>query len=555
VTFEASGLCWTAEGACAKFLERDVARRLDGLAEAPESTLIKRNLVRTVLRLALTPPPDGLGPVIVKRYEIRGAWDWLKYWIRPSRAAAEWSAGRALAAAGVPTAVPIAKAERRRLVLRDAALVVPEIRDALRLDEFADRLSHSEPDPLREALFAELARIVRRMHDAGIVHRDLHAGNVLVAGPAGAPRIHLIDLHSVRVRATASRRQQRADLTKLLLSLRRHSTPEERRGVLAAYEAMGPRGSVAAELLGDGPGDGGLEARLSAREAKRFRSRTKRCLVRSSKFTISQTREFRLHHLRSLPADEVVALVRAHCEALGGDAGKIHEQGEHPTITRHTMNVGAASRSLVVKGYAIEGPSEALWSLVRHPRPIAAWLAGNGLLVRGIAVAEPLALVLRRFGPFVRDAYLVRVDLGAECRSDRIARSCARNPGLTERAEKRALVAATGRFVRSLHAADIHHPGLKAENLFVRRGPGEVPEIVVADCDGVEFDRPVSPGMRVENLAQLSASAPPSVSLTDRLRFFREYAGDDAALRADWKDWFRAVARECQNARTRPGAS
>jgi tRNA A-37 threonylcarbamoyl transferase component Bud32 len=551
VTFEASGLTWTAEGAFADCLKRDVAERLDELAAAKDATIIKRNLVRTVLRVALPPPPEGPGNVIVKRYVVRGVKDRSKYWFRVSRAAAEWRAGRALAAAGVPTVVPLAKAEQwRRFVLRDAALVVPEVPDALRLDEFVERHSSSAVDVarFRDALFAELARMVRRMHDAGFVHRDLHAGNVLVSGSAATSRLHLIDLHSVAARCIASRAQQRFDLFKLLHSLRRHSTPEERRRLLESYEAAGSRGSAVAGLLQDAGALGRIESRLRAMETKRVRDRTQRSLERSSKFSISRADGFVVHHLRALPADGLVSVVRAHRDALAEGGPNAVKRGTRSDVTRQGLTLGATSRAVVVKGYKVEGLSETLRNLVRRPRPVAAWVAGNGLLVRGFAAAEPLALVLRRTGPFLREACLVMADLGEDRRADLVVlRRYARSLEPAEVAEKRALVRSAARFVRSLHAAGVYHADLKAVNLFVSERQGQVPEIIAADYDRVEFDRPVSRRRRIKNLAQLSASVPVCVSLPDRLRFFREYAGDDVSLLASWKEWFGAVVDECKD--------
>ena len=547
-TFEAGGLVWTAESAAADVLRRGVAERLDDLATSERATVLKHNLVRTVLRVSLPPPPDGPGSVIVKRYAVRGATDWLKYCFRASRAAAEWRAGRALAAAGVPTAVPLAMGERRRFVLRDAALVVPEVPGALDLRDFVGRHFGSGTDGAagRAALFAALARIVRRMHDAGFVHRDLHAANVLVSGPAAAPSLHVIDLHSVRRHTASARRARRFDLLKLLHSLLSCSTAAERRRLLEVYEASGSGGEGAGRPLLGEAALGRLESRLRAMERERVRSRTQRCLERSSKFDVSRVAGFTVHHLRTLPAGGFAELVRAHRATLAEGGRLVLKRGPRSTLTRQRAAFGSTSREVVVKGYEVGGPLAALENLVRRPRPVAAWVAGNGLLVRGFAAAEPLGLVLRRVGPFLREAYLVMEDLGEERRADLVAlRRYGGKLGRAEVAEKRALLLAAARFVRALHAGGVYHADLKAVNLFVRERPGAAPEIVCADYDRVVFDRPVSERRRIKNLAQLSASVAVCVSRSDRLRFFREYAGDDAALRERWKEWFRAVTDEC----------
>jgi len=232
--------------------------------------------------------------------------------------------------------------------------------------------------------------------------------------------------------------------------------------------------------------------------------------------------------------------------AFGAISPGVAVEGKRSDVTRQRATLGATSRGVVVKGYKLGGWAARLQSLVRRSRPLAAWVAGNGLRVRGFAAAEPYGLVLRRVGPFTSEAYLVMEDLGEDCRADLVVlHRHARTHVAREVAEKRALVLATARFVRALHTAGVYHADLKAVNLFVRERRGAAPEIVCADYDRVVFDRPVSERRRIKNLAQLSASVAVCVSRSDRLRFFREYAGDDVALRARWKEWFRAVADEC----------
>ena len=149
-------------------------------------------------------------------------------------------------------------------------------------------------------------------------------------------------------------------------------------------------------------------------------------------------------------------------------------------------------------------------------------------------------------GPTLSEAFLVMEDLGEDARLDHVA--LARYAGALDaalRREKRTLVLATARLFRALHAAGVYHGDLKAVNLFVRDTP-KGPRIALADYDRVEFGRHVSDRRRLKNLAQLSASVAVCISMTDRLRFFREYSADDPVRAAAWKTWFRRVIDECR---------
>ncbi len=547
--FEEGGLVWTAERAVADAVRRDVAARLDALPGVEDVARIKQNLVRAVYRAPLT----GHGTVIVKRYAVRGPLDWVKYAVRPSRALAEWRVGRWLDRAGIPTAVPLAMAERHTLVLRDAALVTREIPDAVHLNAYVEEHlgGDAQRDAWRARLYDELARTVRRMHDAGFAHNDLHGGNVLVNGPPDAARLHVIDLHSVsrRTRRAQPRGRRWFDLVKLLHSMRTCSTTEERERFCRVYEAAGdgPSGTRVGALLAAGTLSAELEPQLARMEATRVRSRTQRSLGRSSRFDVEHEGRLRIHHLRALPARAFLPLLDAHRRTLAAGGKNVLKDARKSALTRQTLALpGEPARSVIVKEYRCAEAGERLKNLVRRPRALSAWVAGNGLLVRDFAAAEPLALLLRGRGVALSEAFLVMEDLGDAERLDLVA--LARFAGALDaagRAEKRRLVEATAALIRRLHLECVYHSDLKAVNLFVRptrRGP----EIVLADYDRVEFDRPVSPRRCIKNLAQLSASVPVCISLADRLRFFRAYAaGDEPRLRA-WKRWFRRIVEDCR---------
>jgi len=536
--FDAGGLSWCAERADADVIRRDVAERLDALAKSPGVEIIKKNLVRTVMRVPLS---DGRR-VIVKRYAVRGAFDRLKYRFVPSRALAEWTAGRALADAGVPTAVPIAMAERREGdALQDAALVVPEIPDVLTLNEFAAKRIDVLPraESLRAWLFDRVVRVVRTMHAAGFVHRDLHGGNLLVTGDPNEPRIFVVDLHSVRGPGFQLSAERRDDMMKLLHSMRTCSTSAQRKLMYFQWAELVPD-ATSNETLEQ------LEAELEAMERRRARGRTAKSMRRSSRHDVVRVGGFTIHHLRTVDPAALLELLPAHRATLAKGGADVLKRGGRSAITRQTLATSNGPRRVVVKEYLVGSLGERVKNAVRTSRAVAAWKAGNGLLVRWFDAAEPIALLRKGRGPATSQAVLVMEDLGEDARLDLVA--LAKFAGALDadaRREKRELVLATACLFRSLHAAGVYHADLKAVNLFVRR-TANGPRVVLADYDRVEFGDRVPTRRRVKNLAQLSASVAVCVSLADRLRFFREYATDDPAAAAAWKDWFRGVVRECR---------
>lgn len=576
VTFEGgAGLLWQAEAGFASVIHAEIAPRIDELERAPGTVVLKKNMVRMVLRVpieargevaALAGPS---GRVIVKRYRVAGLQDWVKYAVKPSRAKAEWDVGRGLDRAGIPTAVPLAYAERRvGGVLRDAALVTREITGAVHLNAYVE--AHmAGPDAaaaaMRRRLYDDLARLVRRMHDAGFIHNDFHGGNLLVNGEPSDPHLHVIDLHSVTRPAHPSEGGRWFDFLKLLHSMLTCSTAEERVRICSIYEAGSsgrPSGTRIAALLQSGRLSAELEPALLAMEAKRVRSRTDRSLARSSKFEVTTIDGFRVHHLRTIDAAAAVALLAPHARDVAAKKENVLKSGSRSALTRQTLGTGDAAQPVIVKQYRTGGWADRAKNAVRTPRAVASWVAGNGLLVRGFDAATPLALILRGRGLGLSDSYVVMEDLGDGTRADLVVLQ--RYAGAIDdagRAEKRALVEAAADLVRRLHASGVYHGDLKAVNLFLR-GAGRTGELdalgdggaarseafrfVLADYDRVEFGASVRTRRRIKNLAQLSASVPVCISLTDRLRFFRAYAKDEPEVAGKWKEWFRRVIGECR---------
>jgi len=133
------------------------------------------------------------------------------------RPAAELRVTAALRAAGAPVPIPaFVVGERRGGPLWRAA--VATVFEAKAVD--ARRLLESNPSRAELlALAAAAGRAVRRFHDAGGRHRDLHLENLLVRDVARNPQVVLVDLDRARQVARVPPRARMAELMRLYRSL------------------------------------------------------------------------------------------------------------------------------------------------------------------------------------------------------------------------------------------------------------------------------------------------------------------------------------------------
>ncbi len=95
--------------------------------------------------------------------------------------------------------------------------------------------AESRPAARRRAASAA-GGALRRFHDAGGRHRDLHLGNLLVTDTGGTPpRIHVIDLDRARVGAPPSPRRRMRELMRLYRSLCKSGVADRARLAAAAF--------------------------------------------------------------------------------------------------------------------------------------------------------------------------------------------------------------------------------------------------------------------------------------------------------------------------------
>ena len=232
-----------AEGGFHGEVDRALATA-EGLAEIrrvidPSSALTTVHWGRNYIYLAELDGGSGVTPVVVKQFRNSGTRRRLERRWRGSKAGRSWTVARALAAAGIATPDPVA------LVESDATggpsfYITLRLDDAHEVRHFFRRLN-GEPDAgafpdVDELDFLErLGRHARRLHDAGIVYRDLSMGNILATGDGPEPELWLVDLNRARVGVHPGVWRRTRDISRLPVL-----EPEHREAFLRGYWGRAP---------------------------------------------------------------------------------------------------------------------------------------------------------------------------------------------------------------------------------------------------------------------------------------------------------------------------
>lgn len=165
---------------------------------------------------------DGPLEVVVKQFRNQGFKARLSRRLKGSKATRSWRIARLLAGSEVLTPSPVMLIESidaggpsyyvcERL---SGCFEVRHFFRALENGREADEFPQVEPD----AFFEGLGTAIRRLHDGGVLHRDLSVGNVLVKygeGIGAAPDFYLVDLNRARLHERPSIAQRMRDLSRL----------------------------------------------------------------------------------------------------------------------------------------------------------------------------------------------------------------------------------------------------------------------------------------------------------------------------------------------------
>ena len=183
----------------------------------------------------------GAQPVVVKQQSYRALWR--RIWIRvyPGLLHRAWGAARALDVRGIPNPKALALMIHYCHGLpAEAILITERIVGARTLHEHL--LDHYSPSELKNRgdiarRIPSLAKLVRRLHDASIYHRDLSLKNILVSqNDSAGTSFHLIHLESIVMARRLTERWRRKNLVQLSLLPKGQITARDCLHFLRAYD-------------------------------------------------------------------------------------------------------------------------------------------------------------------------------------------------------------------------------------------------------------------------------------------------------------------------------
>ena len=380
----------------------------------------------------------------------------LKFFIQPSPALKEWRVALQLEALGVPAVRHVAHGERWDWRGLRESILVTEGFHGLPLHETAGLAP------------ADVLRFVGRLHDRGVLHEDLHSGNILAC--ADPLEFRLLDLDKTRIQSPLTTSEREDNLAFLAISF-----PLPLTGRAAAR-----RIELRRQLLHD---------------------RSRRCLRHNREFAPQQhgALTWRVRLPLVTPA---IARVLADPDAFLRHRATILKPGG-------TTTVGVAD-GLVMKRFNFRKLFNLGKDLLRRSRAYRAFRKSYHLELAGIPTARVVAVAERRIAGFLARSYQLMEEIPGATTLQKFLRAGGRLD--------RRLIREAAALVAHLHDEGFTHGDLNERNLVLdTKG-----RLFLIDLDALEFGKHARAALDLGRLAR-DILKHASVTRAQRELFLRHY--------------------------------
>ena len=510
--------------------------RLKNFSASSELSVVKNNNARTAL--FFRPEQNSSEQLFVKLYKKGKLGHKLKHILVPSKAFSEWKKLRHFNSIGLPSPRPLAFSERKRFgLLGECCLLIEAIPSALPINKYLEK-NDLESEKKRELIIA-LARFIKTLHDNNVFYRDLHSGNILVRKKNEADfELFFIDLHKAALIGKLFEWMKVKDIAQLLNSV--FFSDAETLSFIKEY-----LGEVETESKNLKDFSQKITAKRYKLKQLTIKSRSKRCLKKSTVFSYSKNFKETYHGRRDFGKKEADKVLSLHALNKKNNSGSVLQNSRKSIIT---LVEREGEESLCVKENRFIGFFYLLKNLFRKSRAMRSWIAANGMLVRKIETPLPCAVIERKRGLFITKSFIVtKYVTGANEINDYI--NIFRNTSVKH--NKASFVKACALFLRKVHDAGVYHTDWKSNNLLVTNNLENSWNFHLVDLDLVLLREKLSFYHRANNLAQLNASISSIMTVKDRMKFFNFYA-KGTSLYSERKKYYRKIIAIGKTKSTKP---
>lgn len=550
VTLQKHGLTWVIDPSHAYIIQGNVIDKILNPSSCNQCQIIRENNVRVSMLVNF---PEQKESFFIKHYKCRGIGDRVKYFFLTSKVTSEWNTIHYMLGRGITVARPFAKGERRIYrFLMDSYLITEALVNAHPLRDFLTNLSHKDSIQgklkVKRSIIEKVSEVIATIHEEGFFYRDLHAGNILVSTRENqSVQIYPIDFHKVWHFNRLPLWMRVRDLAQLKNSLNLSQTDQLR--FLKSYARKSP-------VVGDRLKDTVKKINKKAANLWKIhlKSRTKRCLVESSEFSVKNAPAMSLYFRKIYPESAIKEILAAYDSGFSTSAATVLKKTKKQIVTSLliTDHEIFSSKRLLIKESRFHELSNRFFQTLMKSRAKRAWIAARGLQVRGINTPSALALIeMKKFGLLKRTILITEFIENAYELNDFVLEYYKEKNANYAVCSKESFIVQLAKMLRKLHESGIYHADLKSNNILVSLDENKELRFYLVDLDRVHFKDQLSFEQTANNLAQINASIADCITPADRLKFFRIYAEGTSRM-ASRKRYFKRILEIGRKKNTRP---
>jgi tRNA A-37 threonylcarbamoyl transferase component Bud32 len=295
-----------------------------------------------------------------------------------------------------PQVLAFGQESREGLILRDI-LITREVPDSKRFYDviFDEYRNYSFMEKVN--LIRDFAEFIHQIHQAGIMHHDLHIGNILIRKDDQKNRFFLLDTDRIQFfSGSLSPRNKAKNLSLLLINFQQLSTRTERFRFLKCYSNLDEKGRVDAWFLAE------VKKNALRQTLKTTHKRALRSLANNTHFASRKRDGFSAFFQKASPAMDALNALLPDPDAVL-NTGEVLKAGR--TVQAAVVVLGG--RKYFLKRYNDKGFFYQVRNAFRKSRAVRTWLVSWEFFFRGLPVPKPVLCLEQRSFRLLKKSYIL----------------------------------------------------------------------------------------------------------------------------------------------------
>lgn len=512
ISYERKNIQWLVKDSLSDVLKE----MLDSLDKNKNCEIIRDGENRKVLKYT-----HNHRSFYIKQYSTKNGLKAIKSLFSLSKAQKEWNQSQLLFKKQLHTAELVALGEKRHFgMLKNCYIISKAIPNSTTVRDLLIEIEQSA-EPYKQfkknTLLNNLISYLKKMHDSGISHGELHAENILV-NQNDITLFYLIDLGRTKFKRKLSVSSRIQEIARLSYSLIPICTNEEIAELANNYASQVVRLKEKNSFIEK------FFRKLYKIQRRIWYGRAYKSLKNNLVFKVTKHNRYTINVKNEWDINVLQAMIHQHDLQVEKGGSNIIKTSSKTNITC-IPSPGKITQSVYIKEYRYPTFMKKLRHYLFGSPARKAWFAAHGLMALDFQTPKPVALLEERNFCRIKRSFIIMEDLSACLVSNKYLSEKYRN--LSDKVtsqRKRMFISCLATSFRQLHDSNIYHGDLKAENILIMELSNGW-NFYYLDLDRVFFYKKITLRRRIKNLSQLNASMPNCITYTDRLRFYRTYTG------------------------------